>query len=560
MIHGQFLGLGKTKFNSSVCLINKEIVELVLAERLNRKKNSGSWPELPLSKIYHKLEFPILKIGENRDVHTPQYVEDLHEQIFPFYDFLKKKKLEYFTKKFNHNIEFVGHHLSHAYSALAISPFEKSIIVVMDGAGTQLPGDLSFEECTIYLQNQSQLNCVFSREVSFFRSKKKKNTYWGNRPGAFYEKVSEYVFNCPHSSGKLMGLAPYGKSILKKPALYKTNLEELLEAIDWAQSFKGKNKEDWENQIHDNWKNLASTAQEILEENYFEILNMIKCKFPEYENLILVGGCALNCTNNAKILYSKMFNKVFVPPFPGDEGIGFGIAHFLKFKEDHKLWNTVEIEKQTSSLGLISSIPNSKAIHEAFSTDEFEIFKSQNICQEVAEYLNGGAIVAWVQGRSEVGPRSLGHRSILARPDVHGLKNKLNRELKHRESFRPYGCSVIKEYSSVYFQVDDSAQSPFMSFALRVKNQYKKLLEEVSHIDGSSRAQTVVKEQNPLFYDLIYEFGKKSQLFCLLNTSLNVMGEPIVETVEDAKRFMQSHSHAIDLMAIDSFIIKKKIK
>jgi carbamoyltransferase len=164
--------------------------------------------------------------------------------------------------------------------------------------------------------------------------------------------------------------------------------------------------------------------------------------------------------------------------------------------------------------------------------------------------------VAWFQGRSESGPRALGNRSILARPDVTGLKDKLNKSIKFRESFRPYGCSVIQEKAHLYFDIDQNFNNPYMSFAIKVREEHKELLKEVSHIDGTSRMQTVKIGQNEKFYRLLERFGEKSGLPCLLNTSLNVMDEPIVETIQDVRRFMENTP--TDYLVINDFLIKRK--
>jgi carbamoyltransferase len=167
-----------------------------------------------------------------------------------------------------------------------------------------------------------------------------------------------------------------------------------------------------------------------------------------------------------------------------------------------------------------------------------------------------GLVVAWFQGRSESGPRALGNRSILANPMVAGLKDRLNAEIKFREDFRPYGCSVLQECAHEYFEVEKGFNNPYMSFAVKTRENQRRRLSQVTHIDGSSRMQTVGKAQNPLFYELIKAFGEKTGLNCLLNTSLNIMGEPIVETAEDARKFLLATP--VDGMAIGRFYIQKR--
>ena len=545
----QFLGLGKTKFNSSICLIDGNSTELILTERLNRKKNSGLWPELPLKLIYPRLNIQKLQMAENRDVHLPSSIEDIQNTLFPFYDYLKKNKLEIFTKHFNPDLTYISHHLCHAYAALALSPFEKAIIVVMDGAGTEINKG-EYEECSVFLQNGVQLKQVSQQLVRFTKSTKNSSRDFANRIGGSYETVSEFIFNSPHSSGKVMGLASFGS-----PLEYFEHVE-FQESLDWKYAFKGKSKLEWERLDHSLFKNIAASVQRKIEDDYEKIIQSIKMRFPDYENLILTGGCALNCTNNAKLLYQKKFSKIYVPPFPGDESIGFGLAHYLKYQNDPSSWLPVPFEKQSAYFGANTSVLSNKEIEKEFPADRFEIQRYSDIFDITAGLLKEKYIVAWFQGRSESGPRALGNRSILARPDIPGLKDKLNNTIKFRESFRPYGCSILQEKAHLYFDIDQNFNNPYMSFAIRVREEYKELLKEVSHIDGTSRMQTVKIGQNEKFYKLLEAFGEKTGLPCLLNTSLNVMDEPIVETIYDVKRFMENTP--TDYLVINNFLIKRK--
>ncbi|MBC7537173.1 MAG: hypothetical protein H7281_00005, partial [Bacteriovorax sp.] len=297
---------------------------------------------------------------------------------------------------------------------------------------------------------------------------------------------------------------------------------------------------EWEESIHFNgYCNLAATVQQELEKDYHSLLISMKQKFPAYENIILTGGCALNCTNNAKILDSKMFNKIYVLPFPGDESISLGLASQMYYQDNFQIWEPLSFEKQVAYLGPISSMPNEEKLVSILETKKIKFIFSEDIISNAIDDLITGKIIGWFQGRSESGPRALGNRSILARPDRNGLKDYLNTNIKFRENFRPYGCSVTHEKASEYFEIDSGFDNPYMSYALRVRSQFKELLNEVSHTDGTSRMQTVRESQNPLFYELISRFGKSSNLYCLLNTSLNIMGEPIVETMEDAVNFFE---------------------
>jgi carbamoyltransferase len=563
----QFLGLGKTKYNSSVCLMNEHEdlleAEVLLTERHNRKKCSGAWPEFALNLIEEKIERKSIYLAENRDVHHPRLIEDIQDGLFPFYDYLKKKNLDFYTSKYNPHIEFISHHLCHAYSALSMSPFHKSLIVVLDGAGSSQeyfseinnPVKEKYEECSVFLQEEGKLQLVYKRWIDFTRSSSWPVHSFGNRNGALYEKASEFIFNSPNSSGKVMGLAAFGKARLEAI----DNLVTFQENLKWNQSFKGKSKKEWETSKNmEDFIQIASEVQRNLEIDYSALLHNLKLKFPNIENLILTGGCALNCTNNSKILSSKLFNKIYITPFPGDESIAFGLANYLYLSHTKNSWKPLLFENQSAYLGAKSSVPTEYEILKNFSVDQFIIEKYENIEEVTAKHLCNNQIIAWFQGRSESGPRALGNRSILVRPDRIGIKDYLNAKIKFRESFRPYGCSVLHEKAHEYFEVEPGFENPYMSYAIKIKPHWCEALKDVGHVDGTSRMQSVRVGQNVRFHKLIKTFGEMSGLFCLLNTSLNVMDEPIVETVSDVKRFLENTP--VDALVIGNFLIRRKIR
>ncbi len=553
-----YIGLGKTKYNSSVCAIDETTneIQIWLTERLNRKKASGAWPlegiesvEKILNRHESKLE---IMIAENRDVQSPEFFENFCDVKFPFYDHLKKKKIEKYSKKFNPLLTTENHHEAHAYAALAMSPFEQSLIVVMDGAGNALQDQSELlEECSVFTQNGGKLELVHKRSTKIIKSLNDSRHYYSNGIGLFYEKISDYIFNDSNSSGKVMGLAPFGVATQIKDRIH------FQENLQWSKSFKGKTKVEWESSENlQRYYNLAASVQHEFEKDFDGLIEKIRSDFPSYKNIILTGGCALNCTNNARLLEKKIFEKIYVLPFPGDESISFGIANILRLKNNPENWKSLSFTNQSAYLGPIASVLSASEIELKLIQNKISYLKHGNVVERAVNELKNGKIIGWFQGRSESGPRALGNRSILARPDRADLKNVLNSSIKFRESFRPYGCSVIHEKAQDYFQVEENFDAPYMSFAVKLKSKYKILLKEVSHVDGSSRIQTVRPGQNELFYQLIKQFGDQSNLYCLLNTSLNIMGEPIVETVDDAIRFFQSTP--VDSMYIGNFELLRK--
>ena len=343
-----------------------------------------------------------------------------------------------------------------------------------------------------------------------------------------------------------MGLAAFGKAVNIK------NRSQYLRSLNWDLAFTGRGKAAW---IHhgefEHFANIAATVQAHFEKSIFSFMKRLRSEFSEYDNLIFTGGTALNCVMNTKLLDSGIFSDVFIPPFPGDESISFGAAAHLKYRTAAQSWKPVLKSHQRPNFGPKNIEINKARVCNLFGN--YKILKPQSICRAAAKLLANGKLVGWYQGQSESGPRALGNRSLLADPRLQNLKRRLNRSIKKREDFRPYGCSCRFEKASEYFNVPDGFDGPFMSFAPLIKSKYKKILAQVGHVDGTSRIQTIRPKQNKKFYELLVEFEKLTGLACLLNTSLNVMGEPIVESIEDAKFFFSQV--AIDALVIGDFLV-----
>lgn len=528
------LGLGKTIFNSGISLIpveNYHEAQIVLSERIDRKKNSGAWPEQALrtQNISNKL---LVGAAQNRDVQTIKEFEDYLDTRYPFRDHLKARQL---TSFLDEHCQTVNHHLAHAYSATLFSPFRDSLILVIDGAGSKYPD--GFEFLSLY-QFSNQKFTLLEKRCTQFDQKG-----FSESIGLFYEGISEFIFNSKTLAGKVMGLAPLGKSLGKV-----SSYPSFLASLDQTKKFTGKAKEEWESSPHMGYyQDLAATVQEAFEDYLFIYLEEVAKNYPD-ENLILVGGCALNCTFNGKLWKTKLFKNIYVPPNPGDEGISLGCAWSLV--KDQIQWEPLPWHLQTSSRGTIwqYDLPEIKKIFSSkYQVKELKL-------EEVASLLNDNECIAWYQGRSEVGPRALGQRSILSKPR-RGVKAFLNAHVKFREAFRPYGCTLPQDEVSHYFEVDKNFENPFMSFAIKVRDEHFHNLEDVCHIDQTSRFQTLHRQQNPRYYDLLKEVGKLTGKSILLNTSLNIMGEPILETIEDAHRFMENS--VIKYLVFNDYLIIK---
>lgn len=567
------IGLAKVKYSSSVGHIPQHWngdpadLTLVLTERLTRKKASGAWPSAALQLVLRdfNLDAQNCQIAENRDVDHPRDYEQFLNTQMPFDEYLIQNKLTAFSSKFNQHIQFYPHHYAHALVAELMSPFRKALIVVLDGAGSRLkdiprehllgvqPLDGSVEECTFYLLDKDQpeaLKLVRKDWQRFQKGTLSKQFEWSSGVGMLYERAAEFIFDSNQAAGKVMGLASFGQAGPIDDA------EKFCDELDWSKRYQGQSNEEWGRWCEElKASDLAATVQAFFEQDVMNRLSQIRQQFPEYEDVILVGGCALNCTLNWKIIKSGLARQLYIPPFPGDAGLGLGLA-FGRHKKLHPQQSIhLSYEQQITAFGPRNRTNTQTSIIEIFGDYSVRDCKQDLSC--VVDKLKAGEVIAWFCGRSESGPRALGHRSLLALPHQPGLKNYLNQHIKFRESFRPYGCSVLSSSAHQYFNIPKGFQNPFMSFAVPVLSQWCDYLKEVSHVDGTSRMQTVQKNQNPVFHDLLCEIQKHQLPPIVLNTSLNIMGEPIVESYDDLKRFLSQSK--ITFAYVDGFLIEKSL-
>ena len=571
-----YLGIGKTTHNSSATVL--EVKEdgtyewmSFINERLERKKYSGHWPLQSLLALQKYYEIEKCKISENRDITSPLFQEELLNSHSPFYELLKMRGLESCSSKMNKDILYVAHHPAHAYALLATLPFKASYLLVMDGGGSEIddyrldpfhkahkekdrPAG-SIEHTSFYFWDGAHLTLLDQRWLTY-RPSSLSELKFSDGIGSLYEKASQLIFNDPLASGKVMGLSGHGScESLNLIDSYRQWQEEWL----WDKRFDGKSKKEWqESRELAYWKSLACEVQMRFEEYLFdyleEMMSIYQDKYGEHP-LAMGGGCALNCSANFKLFKKKIFPEVYVSPFPGDESISLGTAFAHATNENEIKWKPRPWEDQYSNFspttGELDKVIEKMHIEYdvVYKEDEAELLEL------TADILKEGHVVAWFQGDSECGPRALGHRSLLARADRRGLKKYLNEEVKFREDFRPYGASVQWEESHKYFDVPIGFQNPFMSFATPLRDEYRELLKEVTHIDHTCRMQTVMKEQNPRYYKLLEKCRDTFGLGVLLNTSLNIMGEPILESYEDAYNFFNQTK--VKYLVLENYLIKK---
>ena len=407
---------------------------------------------------------------------------------------LPKKYLE--SCGLTSNIEYVDHHLSHACGGYFTSGFEHASILVVDAIG-------EFVTTSIWSATGSELKNIFSQK-------------YPHSIGLFYSAITHRVGLKPNEEEFiLMGMAAYGT-----PRFYDDILRDLID-INSAPYFEVKRNLhmgclDWmaDKIVTDQDKyDLAASAQQVVEDYMLASAWWIASNLP-FKNLVISGGVALNCVANEKIAAmakygKKIFNSVWIMPNPGDAG---------------------------SSLGAVATSLGRKLKWEGpyLGTNIDRPFETQKILESIRT----NKICALANGRAEFGPRALGNRSLIADPRGATIKDQVN-DIKKRQRFRPFAPMVLEEFAHEFFDLPVES-SPYMQFTAKCKTP--ELLPAICHADGSSRVQTVNKEQNENIYNLIREFYNRTGCPILLNTSLNVKGQPLVDTWQDAEDFKKKYN------------------
>jgi carbamoyltransferase len=353
-----------------------------------------------------------------------------------------------------------------------------------------------------------------------------------------------------------MGLAPYGQPgidlrpfIDPEAAPYRVHSDQLIG--NGAGTFSGMAPllgapRVPESDIDDRHKNIAYAVQDACEMAMMSVVRMAIEK-TRSRNVCLAGGVALNSKANGKILASGIVGKIFVQPAASDDGVALGAALAPYLDNGGKLPN-----KPMRHAYLGPSFDDD-AIEPVLRTYKLRYTRLSDVASVAAELLSQGKILGWFQGRMEFGPRALGSRSILADPRDPEMNSKVNSAVKFREWWRPFAPSFKKEAAGDY--LESVRDSPFMILTAQVKPEKRSIIPSVTHVDGSARPQTVEKEINPLYWRLIDEFGKRTGVPVLMNTSFNLRGEAIVHTPTDAVRTF--FSSGMDALVIGSFLVEK---
>ena len=590
------LGLSAFYHDSAAALVVEgEVVAAAQEERFSRKKHDSGYPAKAVSYVlsegaltldqvdyvsfYDKPFLKFERLLESYIAHAPKGFNSfrmampiwLREKLF------LKTQLARELKKLDRRFDagkllFSEHHFSHAASAFYPSPFEKALVLTLDGVG-------EWATTTVAIGDGNKLDIL--KEIHFPHSL-----------GLLYSAFTYYIgFKVNSGEYKVMGLAPYGQPkykdlILEKIIDLKEDGSFRLEQSYFnyavgltmtSKKFSGlfgqpvrKPETDKLTQFH---MDIAASAQAVIED---VVLTMIRSLAQEYDipNLCMAGGVALNCVANGKILQDKSFQDIWIQPAAGDAGgaVGAALAGW------HMELNKPRVVKQRDAMrgAYLGPMYHQNAIAKDLTRcgARFVIVSENEMLEQAVQALVAGAAVGWFQGRMEFGPRALGGRSILADPRSATMQTTLNLKVKHRESFRPFAPAVLREDLGGWFDLD--YDSPYMLlvgklqasrclklsadeealFGIDKLNVARSSIPAVTHVDYSARIQTVHKDTNPRFHALISKFKEKTGCPILVNTSFNVRGEPMVCTPEDAFRcFMNTE---IDTLVIGDCILHKK--
>jgi carbamoyltransferase len=447
-------------------------------------------------------------------------------------------------RSFRGRIRNVHHHFAHLASAFHPSGFEEAAVCSVDGFG-------DFVSTMTALGSRTSMRTL-------------KQVYFPHSLGLFYLAFTQFLgFPEYGDEYKVMGLSAYGKPIfldrirkmitLKDDGTFRLNLGYFIHhsegvAMTWdggepkmgvvfspkfEEVFGPARKRD--EPVDSRHMDIAASVQACYEECFFHILNRLHRPTGSH-SLALAGGCAQNSLANGKIFERSPFREVFIQPAAGDAGGALGAAlavyHESGRKErlprmEHASLGPHYSEEYIS--GLLAKTPELSDGGGGFRARRYE--EDAELCREVAERIERGEVIGWFQGRMEWGPRALGNRSIVVDPRRPDMKEILNAKIKRRESFRPFAPSILREAVGEYFETD--ADVPFMQQVFQIRPEKRASIPAVTHVDGTGRLQTVTESQNPLYYRLIREFGERTGIPVVLNTSFNE-NEPIVNRPEEA--------------------------
>jgi len=571
------LGLNMFHADASAAIVLDGEVKFAIAEeRLNRHKHFGGFPALAIKACLDAVgakisEVEHVAVGQDSDANLAKKVQYALANPAKVLNFIRlrqrkesmrdvrsliAKALDADPAQLRFRENHLEHHIAHIASAYYCSPWEKAAGFSYDGSGDFVS--------TMMARCEGAEIEVLDR------------VFLPHSLGSVYTMVCEFIgYSQYGDEGKVMGLAPYGRDTYReriqqivsttkggfqldldyfKPLGSNQGMQVLPDGtVQLARHFSDRMERTFgpprvaHSEITQRDMDLAYGVQHRFEEVFFHLLNHLHQRAPS-DNLAMAGGCALNSVANGKLFDRTPFRQTYIQPAAGDEGLAIGAAlhtyhSVLKQPRRHEL--------QHSYLGPEFSDARIDSALRAAGL-KGEKFERPALYDAAAEHIAAGNVVGWFQGRMEWGPRALGNRSIVAHPGLPNMKDILNARIKRREWFRPFAPSILAEYQHEYFERDHP--SPFMLHVYKIRPEKRKALCAVNHVDDTGRLQTVSRKENPVYYDLISAFHRKTGIPVILNTSFNE-NEPIVCSPEEAIDCFQRTR--MDVLAIGSFMVVK---
>lgn len=572
------LGLNMFHADASAAIVlDGEVKFAISEERLNRHKHFGGFPGLAVQACLDAVGAKIsdvehVAVGSDGDANLAKkfrYAVTNPAKILNFIRLRQRKEtmrdvrsllakaLDLDSSELRFQEHHLEHHIAHIASAFYCSPWEKAAGFSYDGSGDFVS--------TMMARCEGNRIDVLDR------------VYLPHSLGSFYTMICEFIGYTKYGDeGKVMGLAPYGKEtycdeigkIVRpkhrgfqldlsyfKPLGSNQGMQVLSDGtVRLARHFSDRMEQLFgeprkpHTEILQRNMDLAYAMQHRFEEVFFHLLNQLHGQVAA-DHLAMAGGCALNSVANGKLFDRTPFRRTYIQPAAGDEGLAIGAAlhtyhAVLNQPRRHEL-RRAYLGPEFSDWKIQAALQNAGL--------EYRKLDRAALLDETAEQIAAGNVVGWFQGRMEWGPRALGNRSIVAHPGLPNMKDVLNARIKHREWFRPFAPSIMADYQHEYFEHDHP--SPFMLHVYKIRAEKRKELCAVSHVDDTGRLQSVTRDENPLYYDLISAFHRKTGIPVILNTSFNE-NEPIVCTPEEAIDCFQRTR--MDVLTIGSFMVKKQ--
>jgi carbamoyltransferase len=545
------LGVNRTQ-DASLCLMRGSTLQWAIQkERLTRTKHH--WGRLGDLRDYYAPRLPGLQ--QPIDVLVECYSSDAEIEKLAAYE---RELAETLTLAPHIQRARISHHVAHLYSAFHPSPFEQAAVMVIDGQGSAVADFTDAwsgaacaqphwrEVSSFYLASRERIVCTG------------KQLWDGNEDriaglGMFYFMLTQAIFPGEGNEGKVMGLAPHGDPHALGLPLLDVRGPNVHMPERWRMMLADRVRFRYGRPGPDNFRdcaNLAAAGQFAFEEALLDVARWLHAR-SGLDQLCFAGGTALNCSVNQRLLRETMFRQVFIPPAPSDAGTSLGCAIYGLAK---LAGERCDFRWRDDYLGPMPQAADiERALEGAADLYIERIDDPASLCSRMADLLCDGQVLALYQGRSEFGPRALGHRSILADPRTERMRDWINGEVKRREWFRPLAPVVLAEHAERFFDLTHPA--PFMQFAVGVTPLATEQIPATVHVDRSARLQTVGPDDDPLLRALLTEFDARTGVPVLLNTSFNRKEEPIVETPQEAlATFRATPMHAL---AMPPFLIRK---